>query len=216
MLAGFTFGPVLALVAALVTALVTGLGVPVRAVAQSPTPDQIRQLQNLSPEQKRALAEQYGLLDDLEGDGSKSDRPLDEPAVSRPKDGEASRSGAPFGAGYGGSDTGTNRQLQMYLEPPRIQPKDTVLLDLKRQPPATDPLLAPTPAPGIDVLLERALAANPYRLDKLGQLHIPGVRNPDCTCWPDGKGSHHAAGSGAGVEWSGCRTQIALPEADGC
>lgn len=153
------------------------------ARAQAPTADQIRQLQSLSPEQKRALAEQYGLLDGLEGDGVAPDQSQGQPSGQSTGQPGSSRAGTPNGLqpgtpnalGVPGATAGFDRQLAKALEPPTIQPGDTVLLDLKPEPAAD--LEQPAVA-GIDVLLKRALAANPYRLDHLGQLRIPGVRNP--------------------------------------
>jgi len=157
---------------------------PVRAFAQAPTPDQIRQLQSLSPEQKRALAEQYGLLDDLEGEGTSAGqsvpgqvavpgRPSGQTGVNQAGNPQG-LTGTPYGMGTGTTGAASG-QLAKLPGLPRIQPDDTVLLALKPEPAAD---AAEPPAPGIDILQKRALAANPYRVDKLGQLRIPGVRNP--------------------------------------
>lgn len=161
-----------------VVGLLIGAGVSPKVQAQTPTPEQIRQLQNLSPEQKRALAEQYGLLDDLETGSPTTDQRLNQPELGRPGDPDdpgALRPVNPYAEGVPGSARGFDNQLAKALQPPRIQPDDTVLLDLKLQSAAES---GEPPVAGIDVLLTRALAANPYRLDKFGQLRIPGVRNP--------------------------------------
>ncbi len=114
--------------------------------AQTPTPEQLRTLRSLSPEQQRALAEQLG-----QGDGSQVDAPLDQPVTGRPRhalDAETARSDA---------------------LPPKIRGGDSLLLDLQ-QAPDTEKT-----APQITHLRLRALAANPYRLDKEGRLQIPGL-----------------------------------------
>jgi protein involved in polysaccharide export with SLBB domain len=122
-----------------------GLALVAPAWTQTPTPEQLRMLQSLSPEQQRALAEQYGL-----GDGSQVDVPLEQPATGRPRSaGEA---------GTADSDA-----------PPRIQGGDSLLLDLQQA------AGSESTASGVTQLRLRALAANPYRLDKDGRLQIPGL-----------------------------------------
>lgn len=163
----------MALLAVVATLLIAAL-LPTSGWAQTPTPDQIRQLQSLSPAQKRALAEQYGLLDDLEGTSTNTTQAPGQADGNRTTSPNALPTGAPYAVGTPGSTRDLDKQLAKALEPPRIQPGDTVLLDLEPEPADAEH----TPAPGIDILLKRALAANPYRVDKLGKLHIPGVREP--------------------------------------
>lgn len=78
-------------------------------------------LRSLSPEQQRALAEQYG-LSGIQGDGGQTDRPLDQPVTSRPK---------PLGE-VNGSRTGASwgDRAEFDFGPPKIRGGDTVLLDL--------------------------------------------------------------------------------------
>lgn len=168
-----------AVLLAVVAGFILAALIPAPARAQTPTPEQIRQLQSLSPEQKRALAEQYGLLDGLEGEGATTGQA----SGQVPGQGDANRAtqpgGLPAGTPYAigpGSTKALDNQFAKALEPSRIQPDDSVLLDLEPEPATGD--TARPPAPDIDILLKRALAANPYRVDKLGNLHIPGVREP--------------------------------------
>ncbi len=127
----------------IVLALIVGGALP--AHSQSPTADQLRLLQSLSPEEQQALLEQLGT-----SDGTRTDPPLSQPRISRPAAGEA---------------------LDL-AGPPRIRGGDTVLLDLKVLQTAEALTAEIRAASG---LRERAMAANPYRLDKAGRLRIPGV-----------------------------------------
>lgn len=149
--------------------------------AQTPTPEQLRMLRSLSPEQQRALAEQYGL-----SDGGQADRPLDQPRISQPK---------PLGDVNGArADASWVDRAEFDFGPPTIRGGDTVLLDLRlgtepAYPDAASADKGPPPASNAsqevvlaeEVLLElkqfrqRVLAANPYRLDKDGRLQIPGL-----------------------------------------
>ena len=142
---------------ALLLLLVVGLaaGSP-PAYAQTPTPDQLRLLQSLSPDEQRALLEQMGAAD-----GTRSDPPLSTPTTSRPAANDAPALALPA------------RELVL---PPRIRGGDTVLLDLKLSDAEGDTRRGGSPeALTTDQLLQRALAANPYRLDKAGRLRIPGL-----------------------------------------
>ena len=173
------------------------------AWSQTPTPDQLRMLRSLSPEQQRALAEQYG-LSGSQGDGGQADPSLDQPVTSRPRLNQ--------NADDRWSDTSV-----FQTGSPRIRGGDTVLLDLqlgslnvaaaipgaarqypdqqnpgKQYPaqPTQENALPNQPLPGqtyslpdlqpqelrdLEQLRLRAMAANPYRLDKLGRLQIPGL-----------------------------------------
>jgi protein involved in polysaccharide export with SLBB domain len=163
--------------------------------SQTPTPDQLRMLQSLSPEQQRALAEQYG-LSGTQGDGGQADRSLNQPVISRPK--------ADQDADTRWSDSARSDTSLVQTGPPRIRGGDTVLLDLQLGSSIADidtldadktypdkpsekngqsyprkayslPDLQPQELRDIGQLRLRALAANPYRLDKLGRLQIPGL-----------------------------------------
>jgi protein involved in polysaccharide export with SLBB domain len=184
-----------------------GFALAAPAWTQTPTPEQLRMLQSLSPEQQRALAEKYG-LGGIQGDGGQADRPLDQPVVSRPK---LKKDADDRWADPSVFQAGT----------PRIWGGDTVLLDLQlgtinppvtipgedRQYPAQQPVQSSpgSPYPGqttqqsagtyqmptggiyllpdlqpqelqdLEKMRLRVLAANPYRLDKLGRLQIPGL-----------------------------------------
>jgi polysaccharide export outer membrane protein len=148
------------------------------AWTQTPTPEQLRMLRSLSPEQQRALAEQYGL-----GDAGQTDMPLEQPATGQPKPSSD--------RGVLGSDPSGIDLSEFDFGPPRIRGGDTVLLDLdlSAEPvpgakDSTDPVLASVAELSAEVLKDlqqfrqRALAANPYRLDKDGQLRIPGLSQP--------------------------------------
>jgi len=145
--------PLIALLLLLVVGLAAGSP---PAYAQTPTPDQLRLLQSLSPDEQRALLEQMGAAD-----GTRSDPPLSTPTTSRPAANDAPALALPA------------RELVL---PPRIRGGDTVLLDLKLSDAEGDTRRGGSPeALTTDQLLQRALAANPYRLDKAGRLRIPGL-----------------------------------------
>ncbi|MCP5138999.1 MAG: SLBB domain-containing protein [Chromatiales bacterium] len=163
-------------------------------------------LRSLSPEQQRALAEQYG-LSGIQGDGGQTDRPLDQPVTSRPKIDQ--------GANDRWSDSAWSDTAMFQTGSPRIRGGDTILLDLQlgtlsadgassaTEKPYPDkssqkngypdksfsgtlpanqtyalPDLQPQDLQALEQLRQRALAANPYRLDKLGRLQIPGLSQP--------------------------------------
>ncbi|CAG0928148.1 Polysialic acid transport protein KpsD [Rhodocyclaceae bacterium] len=108
-----------------------------RAMAQVPSPEQLQLLNQLPPEQQRALLEQYGQR------GS-ADQPLTTPATTRPRTGEV-------------------------RDALRAAPGDTVLLSLVPDAKAEE---------SARELVTRALAANPYRLERDGRLRIPGLPDP--------------------------------------
>lgn len=135
--------------------LVLGAAVFRPALAQmpTPTPEQIRMFQQLPPEQQRALMEQFGIT----GAGSSpSGQSLERPPTSQPKTPQAGTLPA-FDSFFGQPD-----------EPLRIRGGDTVLLNIDSIPQAE---IGGTE----DRLRQRALAANPYKLDKEGRLRIPGI-----------------------------------------
>ncbi len=131
-------------------------------------------LQSLPPEQQRALLEQMGA-----GDGVQADQPLAQPVTERLKTVDASSEAA-----------------LLMGAPLRIRGGDTVLLDLRipetgtparAQPDSAQPARARPARPGTarteaeiatEQLRDRVMAANPYRLDKDGQLRIPGLPQP--------------------------------------
>ncbi|MCC7258295.1 MAG: SLBB domain-containing protein [Gammaproteobacteria bacterium] len=116
-----------------------------RAIAQSPTPEQLRLLNQLPPEQQRILLEQYSQR-------GTTDQPLATPATSRLKD-------------------------TMAAEPDRAAPGDTVVLTLVADEDAR--LDAGKMAEEDDEeIITRALAANPYHLERDGRLRIPGLAEP--------------------------------------
>ncbi|MFZ1625993.1 MAG: SLBB domain-containing protein, partial [Gammaproteobacteria bacterium] len=158
-------------------------------------------LQSLSPEQQRALAEQYG-LSGSQGDGGQADRPLDKPVTSRPK--------SDRGADTRWSDSAWSETSVFQTGSPRIRGGDTLLLDLQLGSISADggvpgagqqypgqpaqqtgapgqnlpgntyslPEMLPQELRDLEQLRLRALAANPYLLDKLGRLQIPGLSQP--------------------------------------
>lgn len=179
-----------------------GLGLAGPLASQTPTAEQLRMLRSLSPEQQRALAEQYG-LSGIQGDGGQADRSLDQPATSRPKPDQS--------ADDGWSDSAWSDTSMFRTGSPRIRGGDTVLLDLQLSVPSADgdssaadqtypdksprehgyrdrsnPAnlasvlrdLKPKELQELEQLRLRVLAANPYRLDKLGRLQIPGLSQP--------------------------------------
>lgn len=93
-------------------------------------------------------AEQQRALLEQYGQRGGSDQPLAMPATTQPK------SVAPAATG-------------------RAAPGDTVLLAL-----ALDPAAAASVEPGTRELIARALAANPYRLERDGRMRIPGMAQP--------------------------------------
>lgn len=115
-------------------------------LAQAQTAEQLQLLNQLPPEQQRALLEQF-----RQNNASPSDQPLATPATTTPK----------------WAETGVE-------DPARAAPGDTVLLSLS--------LPASTNAVPVDVALQelvmRALAANPYRLERDGRIRIPGLAEP--------------------------------------
>lgn len=136
---------------ALLSILAAALGLPATQ-AQVPSGDAMQMFRALSPEQQRALLESF-----QNGQGSQSDV---DPGLNAPI--PPARAGA----------------FPAPAEPaePRIRPGDTVLLDLK--PAATDARaprdLSPEQA-ATERLRTETLAGNPYRLDRDGQLWIPGL-----------------------------------------
>ncbi len=100
------------------------------AWSQTPTPEQLRMLQSLSPEQQRALAEQYG-LSGSQGDGGQADRSLNQPVTSRPRSTNGADASWPGNAALAAAG--------MEKAAPRIGGGDTVLLDLQRRHPARMP-----------------------------------------------------------------------------
>ncbi len=137
----------------LLLAVIAALAPTAQAQTQTPTPEQLRLLQSLSPEEQRALLDQLG-----PADGTRADAPLSQPQTSRPRDLQP------------GDDA-----LEL-AGPPRIRGGDTVLLDIKPSAArAEDPRAV---ADATEQLRLRALAANPYRLDKAGRLRIPGLTEP--------------------------------------
>ncbi len=85
----------------------------------------------------------------IEQADGKQDAPLEQPGIARPKGGVAGT--AP--------DSG------------RLRGGDSVLLDL-------GPASAALADGAAEELRRRALAANPYKLDKAGRLHVPGLTEP--------------------------------------
>ena len=140
-----------------------GLALVAPAWTQTPTPEQLRMLRSLSPEQQRALAEQYGLAD-----AGQTDLPLEQPVTGQPK--QSSDRDVPR------SDTSGIDLAEFDFGPPRIRGGDTVLLDLRLDADLDkDATLAKEALRDLQQFRQRALAANPYRLDKDGRLQIPGL-----------------------------------------
>ncbi len=138
---------------------------PAGAQTPTPTPEQIRMFQSLPPDQQQALLEQFGLT----GDGA--DEGLE--TTSSP----AGASVPPQTAGSPDSLQSALRSVTELADRNLIRGGDTVLIDL--QLPKDDELDVSRPlAPGAALIRQRTLAGNPYKLDKLGQLRIPGLSNP--------------------------------------
>ena len=127
-------------------AVITLLLMSLRVPAQTPTADQLQLLNQLPPEQQRALLEQYRQQ-------GRTDQPLATPQASQPRPVE------PTDASHAAAG-------------------DTVLLTLVVDRTGRDSAGGGDSRARSDELVTRALAANPYRLERDGRIRIPGLAEP--------------------------------------
>jgi hypothetical protein len=142
-------------------------------LAAAQTPQQIQIFQSLTPEQQQQVLDQL----------SKTGMPG---GMSLPQSGQPPGQQAPAATATEGAipiNLPTTAAPECPVETiPRLKAGDTILLDVSKkltqeellQPPAATPQ---EPAPvdrTFDEFRQRILAANPYRLDRTGQLVLPG------------------------------------------
>ena len=149
------------------------------AAAQTPTAEQLETFQNLPPEQQQAILESMGKSGGTgtsRQDGVRRDKDLASPESVRPVNPRV-MGGDPYNQ-YGLYDPyGPYDQLELRPREPRIRASDTVLLDvtLHKIDPSTEQPRSSTDTGRLEVIRERVLRGNPYRLENNGVLRIPGV-----------------------------------------
>ncbi|MDH5246692.1 MAG: SLBB domain-containing protein, partial [Betaproteobacteria bacterium] len=132
------------------------------AVAQSPTPEQMEAFRNLPPDQQQTILQ--GVGGTTQG-GVQRDRDLKSPETVRPRSVDSATAG-----GAAGTD-----EYGRVPREPRIAGRDTVLLDAKLREPPPGQARTTEETAHLRAMLERALRANPYKLDASGVLRISGV-----------------------------------------
>src|SRR5262245_25705445 len=144
------------------------------ATAAGQTPQQIEIFQSLTPEQQQQVLDQLSRTGMPRGMSLPSRQPTGQPAAPTAPTEGAIPINLP-------STTATTPGLPVEVVP-RLKAGDTLLLDVSKklsqemmlQPPPAAPA---EPAPvdrSFEEFRQRILSANPYRLDRTGQLVLPG------------------------------------------
>jgi protein involved in polysaccharide export with SLBB domain len=164
--------------------LTTGVG---SAQTQTPSAAQIEAFKNLSPEQQQAILESMGVGGANQSGAVRGDKDLTTPETVKPREayprGESEIDDQAAAEGY------TSEKPVSMLREPRIRGNDTVLLDMAIEKPAVTGVssksarldrIGDTPRTKeeiqrLEVVRDRVLRGNPYKLDEYGILRIPGV-----------------------------------------
>jgi len=144
-------------VASIAAIALTCLMAGAAAIAQSPSQQQVEAFRNLPPDQQQAILQSMG---GGTQNGVRRDRDVTSPETVRPRSVDTAD----------GRGTDGDGEFAWVVREPRITGRDTVLLDIKRARTSS-----PEDSHRVEVMLERALRGNPYKLDASGVLRIPGV-----------------------------------------
>jgi len=143
--------------------LACGIGVLATAVAQAPTADQMEIFRNLPADQQKAILESMGSAGT---DGVIRDKDLPSPSTVRQRT-ESRRTAEGAQAGDGTEPS----EYVLAERRPRIAGLDTVLLEMQIRPASR----GSDEADRLQLMQERILKSNPYKLDSDGVLRITGV-----------------------------------------
>jgi polysaccharide biosynthesis/export protein len=180
---------------------VVALTLALSAAAQVPTADQLELLRSMSPEDRAALMEQLGIGGSVISEGSTTTGSSETPANRRNAD----------------SDRESQNRLARELEAEKkLKPDDSVLIDIdfkKDKPPRIEspgPGLPPITVPGelapemtplereqLGKLMELIRSRNPYQLDAMGVLQLPGFAPIMLAELNEDQATHRLASTGA-------------------
>jgi protein involved in polysaccharide export with SLBB domain len=126
------------------------------AAAQVPTPAQLEMLKSLSPADREALMQQYGITGDAAASVEASAAPT--PDIATPK-----------------SRADREEDLERAKKALTMQPGDSVIVTLTRKPVDVEKPLTPAETQQQTQIFDSVRRRNPFTLDSAGRLELPGL-----------------------------------------